>query len=301
MSASEVRIEELWTYPVKSLPGVPSNTAVIGEAGFEHDRGFMLIGDDGRFLTQRQVPELAKFSVAIVGSVDMQIEVPGYGTFTHPLSGLEGEPVDTAVHGKPCVGLDQGADASEFFSGFLRRGVRLLGASQDEKRSTNPKYHDIVSGNRVDFADGFPFLLTSRASLDELHRRAKLPYWTIPMDRFRPNIVVNAPLLEPFAEDGWSVLLKGGVELIVRRACVRCQIPSIIQRGPGAGERGNINVLTEFLSSRKGVDLADPDKAKGRFFGQNMVHSLGSVGLLLSIGDNLAITTAKTPNVDIVA
>jgi uncharacterized protein YcbX len=301
MSANEVRIEELWTYPVKSLAGIPSNTAVIGEAGFVHDRRFMLVDDDGRFLTQRQVPELARFSVAVISGLNMQIGVPGYGTFTHPLSGVEGEPVDTAVHGKPCVGLDQGIDASEFFSGFLQRGVRLLGAAQDEKRSTNPKYHDALSGNRVDFADGFSFLLTSRASLDELHRRLKLPYWTVPMDRFRPNIVVNAPLLEPFAEDEWSVLFKGGVQLIVRRACTRCQIPSIIQRGPNAGEKGSINVLTEFLASRRGIDLADPDKAKGRFFGQNIVHSLGSVGLSLNIGDGLVITEAKTPNVDVVA
>jgi len=296
MSVAEVVVEELWTYPVKSLQGVQLDTAQIHDAGFAHDRTFMLVDQSGSFLTQRQVPELAKFAVALQGDV-MRIEAPDYGAIDLPVEGAEGEAVKTAVHNKPCVGLDQGAEAGEFFSGFLGQEVRLLHADQGNPRLVSPNYREASSDNRVDFADGFPFLLTSRSSLDELHRRAGLKYGSVPMNRFRPNIVIDAPALTPFAEDNWAQLRKQNAALFIQRACARCKIPSIIQVGDEAGAKGDVAVLTEFLSSRRGIDLADPDQAKGRFFGQNVVHSAESIGLSLRVGDRLVIVEAAAPNI----
>ncbi|MCA9331238.1 MOSC N-terminal beta barrel domain-containing protein [Candidatus Saccharibacteria bacterium] len=300
MTAPAVRVEELWTYPIKSFQGVQLEVGQIDDAGFAHDREFMLVDENGAFQTQRQVADLAKFSVQLEGGI-LRVAAPGYGTIEHPLDGVDGERVETAVHKKPCTGVDQGAELSAFFSGFLGHEVRLIRADDQNSRFVGPNYRVESSNNRVDFADGFPFLLTSRSSLHELHRRVGLEHGAVPMNRFRPNIVIDAPGLEPFAEDAWSSLKVGSIELFVMRACARCKIPSIIQNGEGAGTLGDVSVLTDFLTSRKGVDLADPDKSRGRFFGQNLVHSTGAIGIPLRAGATLAVVEADSPNIALAA
>ena len=299
MSTESVRVEELWTYPVKSLQGILHASAKITDAGFEHDRTFMLVDEQDKFLTQRTRPELAQFITETTDDM-LRITAPDGSTLEHPLEGVEGKHVDTEVHKKPCTGVDQGENPAEFFSDALRGPVRLLRASEGSSaRHIKDVYQRDQAGSRVDFADGFPYLLTSRASLDELRRVLGLDYGAVPMNRFRPNIVVDAPTLEPFEEDAWGVLSRGGLEFQVARACARCVMPSIIQSGEGTGTKGDVNVLKDLLASRKGIDLADPGKSNGRFFGQNLIHSLSSVGLTLSIGDKLEVHSAENPNIQL--
>jgi len=107
----------------------------------------------------------------------------------------------------------------------------------------------------VSFADGFGFLLISEASLHELNSRLETP---LPMNRFRPNLVVSGA--EPFAEDNWRDLRLGGLELTVVKPCARCVITTTNQ---DTAQRGAEPLRTLATFRRQDGQV---------MFGQNVVH-----------------------------
>lgn len=294
-----IQVAELWRYPIKSCAGEQLFTASISETGIEHDRDFMLVrAEDNSFITQR-LPGMERLAAVQVhaGAAALRVSADGFGYQEIPVTpSADTLPVATAVHGKPCHGLEL-PDGSAFFSRLLDVPVRLLKADERQPRYLSEPYQRDNAVNRVAFGDGFPFLLTSRASLRALHRMAGSPYGTVPMNRFRPNIVIDGAELAAFAEDYWLQLRIGPLAAFVVRACDRCSIPSIIQRGETAGQKGDIAVKAQFLKSRAGIDLAAPDQPKGRFFGQNLNHALTSVGGLLRVGQQLEVVMAGGANV----
>lgn len=295
----KVSVTDLFLYPIKSCAGISVDSWPVAETGLELDREFMLVDADNRFLTQRKEPSLARIQLAVhPNTLFVAAEDKGAIHIDRDYY-ADSEPVETVVHKKPCTGLDQGSEAAQFFSDYLKKDVRLLRASRENLRYVQEPYQREKTVNRVAFGDGFPFLLTSRASLHELHRRYEANYGTVPMNRFRPNIVIDGPELAPFAEDSWKQISIGKMSAFIVRACDRCQIPSIIQDGTEAGEPGEIAVKADFLRSRAGIDLADPDRAKGRFFGQNLLHVLGDKPLVLKINDLVTVQSEGLSNIEV--
>ena len=124
---------------------------------------------------------------------------------------------------------------------------------EDSVRPVDPAYAQ--AGDRVGFADGFPLLLTTQASLDAFNR--ELPS-AIGMERFRPNIVVAGS--EPYAEDGWRRLRIGEIEFDVVKPCSRCVIPSI---DPQTAQKQAVVVQTLSRLRRRGDAV---------YFGQNLIQ-----------------------------
>jgi len=242
----------LFIYPVKSCERVAVDEAMVGATGFELDRRWMAVGDDGRFFSQREHPRLALVRVR-VGEGRLVLEAPKLAPLEIALQAGTRPAGRVQVWDDECAAFDEGREAASWFSEHLGCSARLVRMAGDDARPLGSS--SAQPGDRVSFADGFPFLLLSTASLEGLNRRLSLP---VPMDRFRPNIVVED--CEAHAEDGWSRLRIGEVVFRIVKPCARCVITTVDQE---TGERGREPLRT--LSTYRSFD--------GQvLFGQNLVH-----------------------------
>lgn len=260
-----IRVSGLAVYPVKSCRGIVLEEAVVGATGFDLDRQWMVVDAGGRFLSQREAPELAHIEVA-VGGGELTLNAPALPALTVPLEGPYGRERTVAVWQDRCAAVDAGDSAARWLEEHLGRRARLVRMAGAGSR---PMIGAAVPGTAVSFADAFPFLLVSEASLDELNRRLETP---VPMNRFRPNIVVAG--CAPHAEDGWRRVSIGEVVFRVAKPCARCVITTTDQR---TGERGPEPLRT----------LASYRTVGGKvLFGQNLVHEGRGV---VRVGDRVRV------------
>jgi uncharacterized protein YcbX len=155
-------------------------------------------------------------------------------------------------------------------------------------RYIKERYRLAGASNQVGFADGNSMLLASEPSLAQLNRELAEP---VPMNRFRPNIVIDGPGLAPYAEDSWTRLQIGAMTALVVKACDRCSIPDTDQRTAVVGKS-----VRRALRSRKGTNAHD-DSNTGVFFAQNLNH-VYSPGLTIRLGDEVhALAHSLRPNV----
>lgn len=259
-------VSDLFIYPVKSCGGVRVERAVVGATGFEHDRRWIVAGDDGSFFSQREYPRLALVRVRL-DEERLHLEAPELPPLEIPLHGEPRPTVRVAVWDDECPAIDEGSRAATWFSDHLRCSARLVRLADDDARPLGSS--SAQPGDRLSFADAFPFLLISQASLDGLNRQLPLP---VTMDRFRPNIVVDG--CGPHAEDGWHRVRIGQVVFRVAKACARCVVTTVDQ---ATAERGREPLRT--LSTYRTVD--------GHvLFGQNLVHEGEGP---LQLGDPVAV------------
>jgi uncharacterized protein len=243
-----VQLSEIRVHPIKSLRGVAVASARVLPAGLEHDRRWMLVDEDGRFVSQREEPRLARLRMELVDG--------GYR-----VTGEDEALVVPASHEGPRVPVRVWSSALEavvhepgtaFFSQQLGRPLRLVFLPDDVVRAAGPAARP---GDRVSFADAYPYLLIGHASLELLDVR--LPDPPLPMTRFRPNFVVTGA--EPHAEDGWARLRIGEVVFRGVKRCDRCVMTTV---DPLTGEKG-----TEPLRT-----LASYRREDGKiWFGMNLV------------------------------
>ena len=272
-------VDSLWIYPVKGMSGIQVKSTTFNNLGFLFDRRWMLVDPNGRFLSQREVPELALFKTSIKGghllisdSRGREVEIP--------IS--SGKPWDrrAVVWGSSCKADSYGAEVDEFFSDSLARRCHLVKMAEGFKRKLAP-YYRVNSGDSVSFADGFPFLITTTASLEELGRRVGEH---VPMDRFRPNIVIRNTT--PFEEDRWRILTIGDHSFHLVKPCARCVVTTIDQATGGVTDGEPLRTLAKFrTSSRAGKSKI--------LFGQNAVPADASGEL--SAGDSVALIKSRRP------
>lgn len=286
-----IRVAGLTVYPVKSCGGISLETGVVGRRGFELDRDWLIVDSSGKFITQREIPKMALIDVGIDGldfnagyvsgtpygdtgtEFFLRFSAPSMESLTVSVkaSGNREEPGSTRqvkVWDDFCLAIDQGDDAAQWLSRYLGADVRLVRMDKDHVRPVEPR-SKIDDPGEVGFADGFPFLLISTESLNELNRRLEQP---VLMNRFRPNIVIEG--CDSFAEDSWKRIKIGEVEFAVDSPCSRCVITTIDQ----ASAKKSVEPLRTLAKFRQ-VD--------GKvMFGQNAVH-LGSG--VIRCGDQVSI------------
>ncbi len=219
-----VRLASIHIYPMKAARAVDLDESVVEPWGLAGDRRWLLVDEDGRFVSQREEPSLARVVVSY-----------GPGTISVSASGCPGRQVPApdgsdlvkvTVWGSAVLAAAAGPQGDAWFSAYLGRPVRLVYLDDPTRRAVDPQFGR--PGDVVSFADGFPLLLTSTASLDELGRwLAEEGGPPVPMTRFRPNAVVTgAP---PWAEDRWRRIRIGAVEFRVVKPCGRCVVTTIDQ------------------------------------------------------------------------
>ena len=267
-------ITALNIYPVKSCAGIALQKSILQSTGLEYDRQWVVIDQRGRFVTQRQCPQMALIGTAIRDNV-LTLTAEAMPSLDIPLH-TAGTPVEVTVWSYTGRALDQGDAAAAWLSDALRRPVRLARFDPATSRLCNREFAG-DSGATVLFADGYPLLILSEASLADLNSRLRTP---LPMNRFRPNIVISG--VDAFEEDFIDTLSTGSttekVVLKMVKPCVRCQITATDQASATIGEEPLHTLATYRMDQRLG----------GLTFGQNaIVMVAGGASAQLSVGQEL--------------
>ncbi|HEY5760085.1 MAG TPA: MOSC N-terminal beta barrel domain-containing protein [Steroidobacter sp.] len=271
-----VQITGLNIYPVKSCRGIALKQARLTETGFEHDREWLVITPEGRFLTQRERPQLAQVETAIAGD-QLVLSKPNGADLSLPLN-LTGPEREVTIWRDKAAAFDAGDEAATWLTEHLGKPARLVRFDKRHKRASDAKWTDGAEALNQ-FSDGYPWLLISQGSLDELNRRMQNP---LPMNRFRPNIVVDG--LPPFGEDSVDEFVAGSVRLKVVKPCDRCVVTTTDQI---TGERTSDEPLKALKEFRFDKNL------RGVLFGQNMILT-GGLGNELKVGQQFDVTAGSS-------
>lgn len=280
-----MKIAALYCYPVKSLGGIAVERTKLGVRGLPYDRQWMVVDQVGRFVSQRQLPAMAQISVRLEEE---------WLVLEHP----EAEPLSIALapHAQPrltayvwddaCQAFDEGEEAMAWLTrvlGDLRgSALRLVRFDDERQRPVESRY---LQGEKAHtaFADGYPFLMVSTASLQALNRLLEQKGLApLPMNRFRPNIVVEGG--PAFAEDGWREVLAeaGQYHFGLRKPCQRCKITSVNQSS------GVIEVPGEPLKTL--IEMKTQPLRPGAYFGQYATLLTGEEQCI-AVGDELVAVT----------
>lgn len=247
-------ISALYIYPIKSCRGISVESARLDTWGLEYDRNWMVVNADNRFLTQRELPHMALVETAFEPDT-LRLTAPNMPALRLSLSDKFGKEVDVTVWGDRATALDQGDEAAEWFSTFLATTCRLVRMGESYSRPVDPDYAPLDA--QVNFADGYPSLMISEASLADLNARCSEP---LPMDRFRPNMVVSG--CDSYAEDSWHTIRIGDVTFHGVKPCQRCKITTVDQATGSVDGREPLVTLATYRGVKGGV-----------IFGQNLIHT----------------------------
>lgn len=254
-----MHLSALHIYPVKSCRGFSVTTAELDDHGFIGDRRFMVVGaEDGKFLTQRGHPRMALIETALTKD-SLILSSPGQDPATIPLNASAG--LRRVTVWKSTVTADDcGDEAAGWLSDFLGQPLRLVrmgGTYQRPMLKAAAQAGDVVS-----FADSCPFLAISEASLADLNDRLIAKHEEpLPMNRFRPNLVVAG--CTAFAEDDWPHVRVGGIIFRSAGPCARCPITTTDQLTAVRGKEP----LKTLATYRR--DERDPTNVN---FGTNLIH-----------------------------
>jgi uncharacterized protein YcbX len=231
----ECTLAALNLHPIKSCAAVPVDEALLIETGLQLDRAWMVVDDQGRMLTQRQWPRLALVQIRLRQD-DMVLRAPGMLALHVHLDQVEA-PARARVWRDEVAAYDMGALAAQWFSDFLGSPARLVRFDPEQRRLADPHWCGEVQAE-VAFADGFPLLVASTASLAALNGRlAAQGVAAVGPERFRANLWLDG--LQPHDEDRIGDIRieaeAGPVHIRLVKPCVRCPIPNI---DPATGVRG---------------------------------------------------------------
>ncbi|AHI01927.1 MOSC N-terminal beta barrel domain-containing protein [Kutzneria viridogrisea] len=266
-----VHVSALVSYPVKGCAGTPLDTAAVWDIGLQHDRTFMVVDAEGRFRSQRNDPNMARIRPTVLdGGARLELSAAGVEDLV-----VEVRPLAprrrVLVQRTEVTAADQGDEAAEWFSAVLGNPSRLVTVAPEHERVSAGEYEGTAA-----FADAHALLIASEASLDELNSRilarGAAP---VPMDRFRPNIVLTG-WPEPHTEDRARRLSIGTAEFGYAKLCVRCTVPMVDQ---DTGRRAGPEPIRTLADYRR-------DPGGGVTFGMKAaVLRTGS----LSVGDEVCV------------
>ncbi|MEN2421490.1 MOSC N-terminal beta barrel domain-containing protein [Streptomyces rimosus] len=222
--AGKATIAELTYYPIKGCSGVSVSAAELTLAGLAHDRSFMVIGADGVFRSQRRDPLLAVVRPEISpDGARMTLRAPGVEALSLDVD-ASSAPRDVEMFKAPYRGIDQGDAVAGWLSEVLGVPSRLVRVPEDHGRVT-----DGLTPGTSGYADSCALHVVSRASLELLHARlVEQGAAVLPMDRFRPNVVVDG-WDEPHTEDRVRHVRVGEAELGYAKLAVRCAVTTVEQ------------------------------------------------------------------------
>ena len=275
-SGRAVRLASIHVYPMKATRAVDLTDSLVEPWGLAGDRRWLLVDEDARFVSQREEPALARVTVTYGPAAGaISVSAPGRPGGQVPVPAADAELLKVTVWRSVFLAAAAGPAADAWFSGYLGRPVRLVYLDDPTRRAVDPEFGQ--DGDVVSFADGYPLLLTSTGSLEELGCwLADDGEQPVPMTRFRPNVVVTGAL--PWAEDRWRRIRIGAVCFRVAKPCGRCVVTTTDQV---TGERGSQPLKMLGRRRRFGQQLV---------FGQNLIPDrLPARGGVIRVGDVIEI------------
>jgi hypothetical protein len=260
-------LSELYVYPIKSLGGVRLNTAAVEPRGLQHDRRWMLVDAQNQFLTQRKYARMALVKTEL-GETGLRITAPGQEELRVPYGAHTGEKLPVTVWDDTCPAFAVGTEADRWFTEAIGFPCRLVYMPPETHRPVDGRY--ARSGDGVSFADAYPFLVISEASLADLNARLIEP---VPINRFRPNFVVRGAA--PFAEDDWGHFRIGESYFYGVKPCARCVMTTIDQETAQRG-REPLQTLATYRAANHKI-----------LFGQNSLYA--NQGTRVAVGDPVEV------------
>jgi uncharacterized protein len=248
-------LSALFVYPIKSLAGVALAESLVFSGGLLNDRRFMLVETDGRFITQRSDPSLARLRIAVEAETLVLTRPDDRSFLTVPIGSAQGPEMVTQVFGRTVTARRVNDDVDAWFSDHLGRSVHLLRVPDDVSLA---------------FQDGYPVLLLGEASLSALNARIDV---ALPMNRFRPNLVIRDS--EPHAEDGWAKICVGDAGFVGNKLCSRCVITTTDQE-TGQRDREPLATFAKYRRFEKSV-----------YFGINMTPEASG---RIAVGDPVTVS-----------
>lgn len=248
-----VQLSEIWIYPVKSLGGIRLTASDVQERGLQYDRRWMLVDENGQFITQSTVPKMATIHVSLhANGLLLSPNSDPSNQVTVPFQRISDEPLEVKIWKDSVIAYTVCNEADIWLSAQLDKNVRIV----EMTGSTVRKMDENIAGPdlTVSFADDFPYLLISVASLEALNDRLEQP---VEMNRFRPNFVVSGT--EPFEEDSWKYIQIGTIGFHVASPCERCVLTTV---DPATGTKGREPLRTLATFRKDGHRL---------LFGQNVI------------------------------
>ncbi|MBE7211094.1 MAG: MOSC domain-containing protein [Gluconacetobacter diazotrophicus] len=213
-------------YPVKGLRGIPVEEARVGRLGLDGDRRWMVVTPDGRFVTQRQNGRMALVDALPAPDGGLRLRLDGEEQAVER-PGADGERMAVTVWGSTVAAVAAGAEADRWLSAALEQPCRLVFMADERARKVEAGYD--AGDDHVSFADGFPLLATGTGSLAALNAALAANGGTaVPMDRFRPNLVMEG--VPAWHEDGWGGMRAGTTRFRVAKPCSRCVVVTRDQR-----------------------------------------------------------------------
>ena len=245
----KLSLASIHIHPIKSLGGFSIEEARITDRGLEGDRRWMLVDENGTFISQREIPEMACLHTSPSAGGFTVTDLRNGGSIEVPWKIDQGEKVRVDIWSDKVSALHQG-NLDRWFSEALDRDVRLVYMPDQSKRRTDGRYAKSLNS----FSDGFPYLITSQASLDDLNEKLRSKGGSaVPMDRFRPNFVISGG--EAFQEDQWRSISIGEVGFDLVKPCARCVIVTTDQR-TGMREKEPLKTLATYRSKGNKVLFA---------------------------------------------
>ncbi|HMA50097.1 MAG TPA: MOSC N-terminal beta barrel domain-containing protein, partial [Magnetospirillaceae bacterium] len=279
-------ITQIILYPIKSCGGIALPSAAIGQRGLEAgkigDRRWILADAEGVMITQRQNANLARVRIELAGDA-LRIGGDGLEPVIADPAEVGGERLSVLLHGREVAGHRAPAAVNAWFSHFLGQTVHLLYQKEEDLRLCDADFAVVPGQDRVGFADAYPYLIATEATLAKVNGLLAEP---VPMNRFRPNLVVGGT--DEDAEYGWQRLAIGTAELEIVKPCTRCVMTTIDQeRGVKTGKEPLATLgRAYFLSAPVGRGTV-----QGAIFAENAIPTrLGTV----SMGDAVTVLGKKT-------
>jgi uncharacterized protein YcbX len=267
-------VSELYIYPVKSLGGISVPSATLTDRGFEYDRRWMLVDGDHRFLSQRELPQMALLQVQLhEQGLIIRRKDSDRSSLLVPFEPA-GESCMVSVWEDECSARWVNSQADEWLSQMLSFPCRLVYMPDSSRRLVDDQYahHQEVTS----FADGFPLLLIGQSSLDDLNKKLASP---LPMDRFRPNIVFTGG--EPYQEDNMEHFQIAGISFFGVKPCARCVITTVDQLTANKGKEP-LRTLNGYRSRNNKI-----------YFGQNLLFDGAGK---ISVNDPITNLPFSTPS-----
>lgn len=269
-----IEVGQLAIYPLKSCAQISVPKIAADNFGLQMDRRWMVVDENGKFLTQRQISKMCLINPTLINN-GVLLQAPEMEPCAVDMKNLAGSQ-QVSIWADQCTALDCGDEAANWLGLFLEEKCRLVYFPENEVRQVDLQYAQ--QGDRTAFSDGFPFLLISEASLQDLNTKlVSAGSQAIEMRRFRPNIVVSG--CDAFEEDRWKRIKVGEMVLRIVKPCSRCVIPNI---DPDTGIRGD-----EPSQTLKGYRRQEhPQIGNKIFFGQNVIaetNGLLEVGMPIKI------------------
>ncbi len=273
---TKANLKNINVYPLKSGAGIELSSSWVEELGLTFDRRFVVASPEGEFFTARTEPSLCLIQANLTAS-GLILTAPDMPALTLDYQKLTNNYTNVRVWKDNINAQQCSSNINSWFTQYLQKPSQLLFFGRDSQRFVKNRK------TQVGFADGYPLLLISQASLEQLNTQIKTDETTIAMAQFRPNIVVNG--CDAFAEDSWQHIRIGEVEFEITKPCTRCIFTTI---DPLTGEKHRQQEPLKTLKSYRQLENGDV------IFGQNLVPlNQGQI----KQGDSIEVLKTQSPPV----